>query len=56
MNATWRGQVIASSPCTLEVGGHTYCLRDALRMNWLRAAPKTADDRACSHGAQFLQI
>jgi len=56
MKAIWRGQVIAESDRTLEVGGYRYFPRDAVRMDLLRLAPKTEIDRACPHGVQFYDI
>jgi uncharacterized protein (DUF427 family) len=56
MKATWRGKVIAESERTLEVGGYHYFPRDAVRLELLRAVPKTADDRACPHGVQFYDV
>jgi uncharacterized protein (DUF427 family) len=46
MKAVWRGQVIAESDQTLEVDGYRYFPRSSVRMDMLRAAPVTADDRA----------
>jgi uncharacterized protein (DUF427 family) len=56
MKATWRGQVIAESDRTIEVGGYRYFPRDAVRMDLLRAAPKTKSDHACPHGVQFYDV
>jgi uncharacterized protein (DUF427 family) len=56
MKATWRGQVIAESDRTLEVGGYRYFPREAVRMDLLRAAPKTKSDLACPHGVQFYDV
>ena len=56
MKATWRGQVIAASDQTLEVGGYRYFPRETVRMELLRPAPKTASDLACPHGVQFYDI
>jgi uncharacterized protein (DUF427 family) len=56
MKATWRGQVIAESDRTLEVGGYRYFPRDTVRMELLRAAPKTAHDMECPHGVQFYDV
>jgi uncharacterized protein (DUF427 family) len=56
MKAIWRGRVIAESDRTLEVGGYAYFPREAVRMDLLRAAPKTAGDRACPHGVQFYDV
>ena len=56
MRATWRGQVIAESDSTLEVGGYTYFPRASVRMDQLHAAPKTESDLACPHGVQFYDV
>ena len=56
MKAIWRGQVIAESDRTLEVGGYRYFPRDAVRMDLLKAAPKTAGDLECPHGVQFYDV
>jgi uncharacterized protein (DUF427 family) len=56
MKATWRGQVIAESDRTLEVGGYRYFPRESVRMELLAAAPKTASDLACPHGVQFYDV
>ena len=56
MKAIWRGQVIAESDRTLEVGGYQYFPREAVRMELLRLAPKTQSDLACPHGVQFYDI
>ncbi len=45
MKAIWRGQVIAESDRTLEVDGYRYFPREAVRMELLRPAPMTPDDR-----------
>ena len=56
MKAIWRGQVIADSDRTLEVGGYRYFPRDAVRTDLLRASPKTQSDLACPHGVQFFDL
>ncbi len=56
MKAVWRGQVIAESDRTLEVDGYRYFPRETVRMDVLRAAPKTEDDLACPHGVQFFDL
>jgi uncharacterized protein (DUF427 family) len=56
MRALWHGQVLADSERTLEVDGYVYFPRDAVRMELLRAAPKTDGDRACPHGVQFYDV
>jgi uncharacterized protein (DUF427 family) len=56
MKAIWRGNVIAQSDSTREVGGYTYFPREAVRMDLLQAAPKTARDLECPHGVQFYDV
>jgi uncharacterized protein (DUF427 family) len=56
MKAVWRGRVVAESDRTLEVDGYRYFPRDAVRMELLRATPKTADDLECPHGVQFYDL
>lgn len=56
MKATWRGKVIAESDDTLEVGGYRYFPRDAVRMDLLEVAPKTARDLECPHGVLFYDV
>lgn len=56
MKATFRGQVIADSDKTLEVGGYHYFPRSAVRMELFSASPKNDSDRACPHGVQFYDV
>jgi uncharacterized protein (DUF427 family) len=56
MKATWRGRVIAESERTLELGGYRYFPREAVRMDLLEPAPRTARDLECPHGVQFFDI
>lgn len=56
MKATWHGKVIAQSDKTLEVDGYVYFPRDAVRMELLKVAPKTANDLKCPHGVQFYDV
>jgi len=56
MKAIWRGEVIAASDRTLEVGGYQYFPRETVRMDFLERAPKTPGDLACPHGVQFYDI
>lgn len=56
MKAVWRGRVVAESDRTLEMDGYRYFPRDAVRMELLRAVPKTADDLECPHGVQFYDL
>lgn len=56
MQAIWRGQVIAASDRIVEVGGYRYFPRETVRMDLLRAVPKTESDLACPHGVQFYDV
>ena len=56
MKAVWRGKTVAKSDRTLEVGGYRYFPRDAVRMDLLRVASKTAGDLECPHGVQFYDV
>lgn len=56
MRALWHGQVLADSGSTLEVDGYVYFPREAVRMELLRPAPKSARDRECPHGVQFYDV
>lgn len=56
MKAVWHGRVVAESERTQEVGGYTYFPREAVRMDLLRQAPKTASDLECPHGVQFYDV
>jgi uncharacterized protein (DUF427 family) len=56
MKARWKGQVIATSDRTLELGGYRYFPRDDVRMELLELAPKTPKDRECPHGVQFYDV
>ena len=56
MQAIWHGKLIAESDRTLEVGGYHYFPRDSVRMELLRAAPKTEHDLECPHGVQFYDV
>ena len=56
MRATWHGQVIADSDLTRMVDGYPYFPRESVRMDLLRAAPKTPDDLRCPHGVQFYDV
>jgi len=42
MKAIWRGQVIAESDRTLDVGGYRYFPRETVRMDLLRAGTEDA--------------
>lgn len=56
MKAKWRGQVIAESNETMEVGGYVYFPRASVKMELLTAAPKTSSDKACPSGVQFYDV
>ena len=54
--ATWRGNILAKSDHTLEVGGYVYFPRDTVRMDLLESTPRTARDLECPHGVQFYDV
>jgi uncharacterized protein (DUF427 family) len=56
MKAIWRGDVIAESDKTLEVGGYLYFPRDTVRMDLLKPTPQTKRDLECPHGVQFYDV
>ncbi len=56
MKAIWRGQTIAESARTREVGGYTYFPRETVRMEMLGAATKSPSDLKCPHGVQFYDV
>ena len=56
MQAIWRGEVIADSEQTLEVGGYRYFPRDSVKMELLKVSPQTANDLKCPHGVQFYDV
>src|SRR4029077_5211622 len=56
MKAIWRGQVIAESDRTLEVGGYRYFPRETVRVDLLLMATKTQSDLECPHGVQFYDV
>jgi uncharacterized protein (DUF427 family) len=56
MKAVWRGQVVASSDRTVDVGGYRYFPRDDVRMDMLKASPQTPHDLECPHGVRFYDL
>ena len=56
MRAILNGRVIAESVDVVEVDGYAYFPRSAVRMDWLEASPKTAEDRECPHGVRFYDV
>jgi uncharacterized protein (DUF427 family) len=56
MRARWNGRVVAESNHTVEVDGYVYFPPTAVRMELLKAAPKTAADESCPHGVQFYDV
>jgi uncharacterized protein (DUF427 family) len=56
MKAIWRGQLIAESDRTLEVGGYRYFPRESVRMELLQQVAKNASDLECPHGVQFYDL
>lgn len=56
MRALWNGQVLADSKDTIEVDGYHYFPRQAVRMELLKPAQKSASDTQCPHGVQFYDV
>ncbi len=56
MKAKWNEQVVADSNQTVELGGYQYFPRTAVKMELLKAAPKSADDSVCPDGVQFYDV
>jgi uncharacterized protein (DUF427 family) len=56
MQAKVDGQIVAESNDIVECKGYQYFPRNAVRMDWLEKAAKTADDCACPHGVQFYDV
>jgi uncharacterized protein (DUF427 family) len=56
MKAILDGQQVAASDDIVEVGGYHYFPPSAVRMDWLRKAPKTDHDKECPHGVQFYDV
>jgi uncharacterized protein (DUF427 family) len=56
MKAKVDGHVIAESNDIVQLAGYDYFPRDAVRMEWLEKAPKTAKDLECPHGVQFYDV
>jgi uncharacterized protein (DUF427 family) len=56
MKATVDGRVIAESNEIIEQGGYHYFPAEAVRLEWLEKAPKTARDLECPHGVQFYDV
>jgi uncharacterized protein (DUF427 family) len=56
MQAMVDGRIVAESNDIVECKGYQYFPRNAVRMEWLEKADKTADDHACPHGVQFYDV
>jgi uncharacterized protein (DUF427 family) len=56
MQAMVDGQIVADSNDIVECKGYQYFPRNAVRVEWLEKADKTADDYACPHGVQFYDV
>ena len=56
MKAKWRGEVIAESDRTIEIGGYRYFPRETVRMERLELVSKTQSDLTCPHGVQFYDV
>jgi uncharacterized protein (DUF427 family) len=56
MKATVKDRVLADSDDIIECDGYQYFPRSAVRMEWLKKTPRTADDLECPHGVQFYDV
>lgn len=56
MKATVGPHLVAETSDIVERDGYHYFPRAAVRMDWLTASPKTADDLRCPHGVQFFDV
>jgi uncharacterized protein (DUF427 family) len=56
VQARWNGKVIAESDRTVELAGYCYFPRDAVRIDLMRSASRTAGDLRCPHGVQFYDL
>jgi uncharacterized protein (DUF427 family) len=56
MKAVLKGQVIAESDDIVACAGYRYFPVEAVRMEWLEKAEKTASDLECPHGVQFYDV
>lgn len=56
MKARLYEQLIAESEATIALDGYVYFPRESVRMDLLRASPKTPDDLECPHSVQFYDI
>ena len=56
MKALLDRHVIAESGDIVEAGGYHYFPAAAVRLELLRKADKTADDKLCPHGVQFYDV
>ena len=56
MKAEVDGRVIAESNDVVEVDGYRYFPKSAVRMECLRKATRTPDDKQCPHGVQFYDV
>ncbi len=56
MKAVLNGHVIAESDDIVDCKGYQYFPPDAVQLQWLERAPKTASDHECPHGVQFYHV
>ncbi|MCC7345871.1 MAG: DUF427 domain-containing protein [Variibacter sp.] len=56
MKAIVNDHVLAQSEDVIWCKDYLYFPRDAVRMECLEAAPKTAADTRCPHGVQFYDV
>lgn len=56
MKAMLHDHVVAESDDIVECAGYQYFPMAAVRMEWLKKAPRTKSDLACPHGVQFYDV
>jgi uncharacterized protein (DUF427 family) len=56
MKATCQGRVVAESDDIVERDGYHYFPSSAVRLDWLKKAPKNESDLECPHGVQFYDV
>jgi uncharacterized protein (DUF427 family) len=56
VKALLNGTIVAESDETVEARGYHYFPREAVRMELLRATPRTERDLECPHGVQFYDV
>ena len=56
MKAVVDGHIVAESNDIVENGGYQYFPPSAVRLEWLKKAPRTASDLECPHVVQFYDV